>query len=140
MSAVCAAYNVRQVMVACCIAEAGQEMDALVTTPPGRESRLVTLARRAGRLPALWLTIVVGIAMVILGAPIFGLRVFLAVLILTGQLPHTWGETFADSAVLSGLHQTGALVISFSGVLLLSIGVLLIGRRRATPEAVTNGA
>jgi hypothetical protein len=92
-------------------------MDATVaSTMTAEEYRLVAVARRARRLPGLWLTIVVGIGMVILGELLFGLPVFLAVWLITGQPPRAWSETFVDSAVLSGLYQTGALVISFAGV------------------------
>ena len=80
------------------------------------ENHLVALARRASRLPRLWLTLVVGTAMIVLGALLFGLPVFLATYALTGQPPRSWSESFADSAVRSGLYQTVALVVSFAGV------------------------
>ena len=41
---------------------------------------------------------------------------FLAVWGLTGQAPRAWSETFTDSAALSGLYQTAALLLSFLGV------------------------
>jgi uncharacterized protein len=82
----------------------------------GPDNHLVVLARRARRLPNLPLTIVAGAAMVILGELLFGLPIFLAVLALTGQQPRSFGDAFADSAVLSGLYQAFALIISFSGV------------------------
>ena len=92
-------------------------MDATVaSTLTAQEYRLVALARRARRLPGLWLTIVVGLGMVLLGELLFGLPVFLAVWLITGQPPRAWSETFVDSAVLSGLYQTAALVLSFAGV------------------------
>lgn len=80
------------------------------------ESRLVTLARQAARLPSLWLTIVVGIAMVLLGQILFGLPVLLLVLAITGGSPLTWSESFADAAVPSAIYQTSALVVVFLGV------------------------
>ena len=54
--------------------------------------------------------------MIVLGALLFGLPVFLATYALTGQPPRSWSESFADSAVRSGLYQTVALVVSFAGV------------------------
>jgi membrane protease YdiL (CAAX protease family) len=54
--------------------------------------------------------------MVVLGELLFGLPLFLAIYALTGRVPRSWGDSFADSAVLSGLYQTVALVVSFAGV------------------------
>jgi membrane protease YdiL (CAAX protease family) len=83
------------------------------------ENHLVALARRASRLPNLWLTLVVGAAMVVLGELLFGLPMFLATYASTGQVPRSWSDTFADSALLSGLYQTVALGVSFAGVYLI---------------------
>jgi membrane protease YdiL (CAAX protease family) len=92
---------------------------AVADTWLSTENHLVALARRAGRLPSLWLTLVVGTAIVILGELLFGLPVFLATSAVTGQAPRSWSAAVADSAVLSGLYQTVALVVSFLGVYVL---------------------
>jgi len=80
------------------------------------EPHLVALARRAGRLPNVALALAVGVGLIVLGELLVGLPVFLAVLALTGQVPRTWGDAAAGSAVLSGLYQTAALAVSFAGV------------------------
>ena len=96
-------------------------MDATVTsTLPDQEYRIVALARRARRLPGLWMTIAVGVGIVILGGLLLGLPVFLAVWLITGRTPREWSEMYANSAVLSGLYQTGSLTLMFSGVYLVA--------------------
>jgi membrane protease YdiL (CAAX protease family) len=85
----------------------------------GPENHLIGLARRARRLPNVVVVLVVGSAILLGGQLVVGLPGYLAILALTGQEPRSLATTLADSATLSGLYQTFALIASFSGVYLL---------------------